>query len=69
MIRIELMFHFCTGNEVYRLTENGIYPGYPKKIISVFSGLPSNIDGAFTWSNDKTYFFKVKISCIVVLNL
>lgn len=47
---------------MYRLTENGIYAGYPRKIFSVFPGLPSSIDGAFTWSNDKTYFFKVTTS-------
>lgn len=47
------------GGEVFRLTENGVFPGYPKKISSVFFGLPGSLDAAFTWSNDKTYFFKV----------
>ncbi|CAL8075131.1 unnamed protein product [Orchesella dallaii] len=46
------------GSDVYRLTDNGIYLGYPKKTFLVFPGLPNDIDGAFTWSNDKTYFFK-----------
>ena len=33
--------------------------GYPKEIKSVFKGVPSNIDAAFTWGKDgKTYFFK-----------
>lgn len=47
---------------MYRLTDNGIYAGYPKKISSLFAGVPNDLDGAFTWSNDKTYFFKVSFS-------
>ncbi|OXA40516.1 matrix metalloproteinase-16 isoform X2 [Folsomia candida] len=46
------------GEEVYKLTDNGIAPGYPQRIKAIFKDLPSYLDAAFTWSNDKTYFFK-----------
>ncbi len=51
--------HAFLGDEIYKLTENGISPGYPQRIKSVFKELPGNMDAAFTWSNDKSYFFKV----------
>ena len=47
-----------TGDEFYKLSDTGIEDGYPRKI-SNFDGLPSNLDAAFTWTNDRTYFFKV----------
>ncbi|XP_030052569.1 matrix metalloproteinase-19 [Microcaecilia unicolor] len=31
---------------------------HPKKISSLFTGVPSNLDAALTWKNGKTYFFK-----------
>ncbi|XP_028854126.1 matrix metalloproteinase-19 [Denticeps clupeoides] len=31
---------------------------YPKPISRLFTGLPSNLDAAFTWTNGKIYFFK-----------
>ncbi|KAM4699298.1 matrix metalloproteinase-19 [Discoglossus pictus] len=31
---------------------------YPKKISSLFTGVPSQLDAALTWKNGKTYFFK-----------
>lgn len=50
------------GNMVSKLTPSGNYiaPGFPKKIGSVFEGLPSDLDAAlYLEDNDKkTYFFK-----------
>lgn len=56
---ITYLTYSIIGEEVYKLTENGISPGFPKRIKSVFPEIPSYIDAAFTWSGDKTYFFKV----------
>lgn len=46
------------GNKYYRLTENAIADGYPKRISDGWPGLPGNVDAAFTYKNGKTYFFK-----------
>lgn len=47
------------GDKYWRLTDDGMAPGYPKTISKSWPGLPSNIDAAFTYKNGKTYFFKV----------
>lgn len=31
---------------------------YPKPLNMIFSGVPSDLDAAFTWTNDKIFFFK-----------
>lgn len=46
------------GDKYWRLTEDSVAPGYPKKISDNWPGLPGNIDAAFTYKNGKTYFFK-----------
>ena len=35
--------------------------GYPRSISADWDGLPGSLDAAFTWTNGKTYFFKVGI--------
>lgn len=63
--KIDAMFNTQDGNTYalkgdyyYRLTENAIAEGYPKKISEGWPGLPGNIDAAFTYKNGKTYFFQ-----------
>ncbi|XP_049547028.1 matrix metalloproteinase-14 isoform X3 [Anopheles darlingi] len=46
------------GSNYYKLTENAVAEGYPKKISEGWPGLPGNIDAAFTYKNGKTYFFQ-----------
>lgn len=46
------------GDKYWRLTEESVAPGYPKKIGDNWLGLPGSIDAAFTYKNGKTYFFK-----------
>ncbi|KAI4487929.1 hypothetical protein M0802_011691 [Mischocyttarus mexicanus] len=46
------------GEHYWRLTDDGIASGYPKRISNSWKGLPGNIDAAFTFKNGKTYFFK-----------
>ncbi|XP_053675334.1 matrix metalloproteinase-14-like [Anopheles nili] len=46
------------GDKYYKLTENAVAEGYPKKIAEGWVGLPGNIDAAFTYKNGKTYFFQ-----------
>lgn len=47
------------GKHYWKLTDNGVASGYPRRISSTWKELPSNIDAAFTYRNGKTYFFKV----------
>ncbi|KAL0106206.1 hypothetical protein PUN28_016126 [Cardiocondyla obscurior] len=47
------------GKHYWKLTDNGVASGYPRRITSTWKELPSNIDAAFTYRNGKTYFFKV----------
>ncbi|TGZ42728.1 Matrix metalloproteinase-14 [Temnothorax longispinosus] len=46
------------GKHYWKLTDNGVASGYPRRISSTWKELPSNIDAAFTYRNGKTYFFK-----------
>ncbi|XP_055315520.1 matrix metalloproteinase-14 isoform X2 [Sitodiplosis mosellana] len=63
--KIDAMFNTADGNtyafkdnNYYRLTENAVAEGYPKRISDGWPGLPGHIDAAFTYKNGKTYFFK-----------
>lgn len=31
---------------------------YPKPLSALFTGAPSDVDAAFTWTNGKIFFFK-----------
>jgi len=46
------------GSKYWKLSDDGVAPGYPRPISSDWNGLPSNLDAAFTWTNGKTYIFK-----------
>ena len=46
------------GSKYWKLTDDGVAPGFPRSISSDWDGLPSDIDAAFTWTNGKTYIFK-----------
>jgi len=50
--------NLVTGDYYWKLTDDGLAQGYPKSIAGTWSGLPGNIDAAFTYKNGKTYFFK-----------
>ena len=43
--------------QFWRLTDDAVARGYPKKTSKIWIGLPDKIDAAFTWKNGKTYFF------------
>ncbi len=47
------------GENYWKLTDDSVADGYPKKIKDDWPGLPNNIDAAVTWENGKTFFFKV----------
>ena len=47
------------GKNYWKLTEDSVASGYPRRIRDDWPGLPDNIDAAVTWTeNKKTYFFK-----------
>uniref|UniRef100_A0A348G5Z0 Matrix metalloproteinase14 n=1 Tax=Odontomachus monticola TaxID=613454 RepID=A0A348G5Z0_ODOMO len=63
--KVDAMFNSKDGETIvfkgkyyWKLTDNGIASGYPRRISSTWKELPSNIDAAFTYRNGKTYFFK-----------
>ncbi|XP_058837525.1 matrix metalloproteinase-19 isoform X1 [Topomyia yanbarensis] len=63
--KIDAMFNGADGNTYafkgdmyYKLTENAVAEGYPRRISEGWPGLPGNIDAAFTYKNGKTYFFQ-----------
>ena len=45
------------NDKFWRLTEDSVAEGYPKKISDSWPGLPDRVDASFTWNNGKTYFF------------
>lgn len=48
--------YFFKGDKYWRYSGHKVDYGYPKSI-SVWKGLPANIDAAMKWRNGKTYFF------------
>ena len=56
----------------YQLNEEGVEPGFPRKIATDWAGLPGYLDAALTWNDGKTFFFKVtgtSLSFFVKVNL
>lgn len=47
------------GNHYWKVETSGLADGYPRSISSDWDGLPGNLDAALTWSDGKTFFFKV----------
>lgn len=58
---VETIIMEFLGKYYWKLTDNGVASGYPRRISSTWKELPSNIDAAFTYRNGKTYFFKVTV--------
>ena len=56
-----VIFSFSSGSQYYKLSDDSVAPGYPRDISADWGGLPGNVDAAFTWTNGKTYFFKVRL--------
>ncbi|CAB4059170.1 MMP14 [Lepeophtheirus salmonis] len=46
------------GSKYWKLTDDSIAEGYPRRISSDWEGLPPDLDAGFTWTNGRTYFFK-----------
>lgn len=47
------------GSNYWKLTDDSVERGYPRKIADDWAGLPDNVDAAVTWpANKKTYIFK-----------
>ena len=57
---VVIMQKYCccnAGDQYYRYTRgSSVNNGYPRDL-SLWKGLPSTIDAAFEWGNEKTYFF------------
>lgn len=59
---------FATGEKYWKLEAESVAPGYPRSIRADWEGLPGNIDAAFTWTNGRTYFFKVFLTPVCPIN-
>ena len=47
------------GKHYWRLTNEGVAKGFPRRIFEDWSGLPNHLDAAFTWrETGATYIFK-----------
>lgn len=51
--------YMIKGNQYWRYNERygKVDPGYPRDL-SVWKGIPSNVNSVMKWKNGKTYFFK-----------
>lgn len=49
------------GKKYWKMTEKGVDPNSKKKIADKWPELPDNINAAFTYTDGKTYFFKVHL--------
>ena len=47
------------GKHYWKITDNGVMDGYPKKVNSYWKNLPANLDAAvYSRATRRTYFFK-----------
>jgi matrix metalloproteinase-14 (membrane-inserted) len=52
-------YYVFKGSQYWKLTDDSVDSGYPRRIRDDWPGLPNNIDAAVTWTeNEMTYFFK-----------
>ena len=57
------------GNHYWKVETNGLADGYPRRISSDWDGLPGNLDAVLTWADGKTFFFKVFIFIVNIIEL
>lgn len=50
---------FSLGEFYWKVHPDGISERYPRKISDDWDGLEGYLDASVTWSNGKTFFFKV----------
>lgn len=63
MIVTTFFFFFFKGDFYWRILDNAIAEGYPRKIFDDWDGLEGNLDASTTWyPTGETYFFKVIIN-------
>ncbi|KAG1653776.1 Matrix metalloproteinase-19 [Nymphon striatum] len=59
VVKTKNMFSYVfKGDYYWRVVDEGLADGYPRKISADWDNLPGNIDAAFTWRDGRTFFFK-----------
>lgn len=52
-------YYVFKGGKYWKMTDDSLAKGYPRRISDDWPGVPNNIDAAVTWTeNKKTYIFK-----------
>ena len=61
---------FSLATHIFRLINDVVQSGYPRRIGDEFPGLPENLDAALYYPpSGKTYVFKVNIRLLYFLHL